>query len=229
MKVSPKSLFTAQAVLVVAGLLASLALGACSRAGMTDSLVGPSKTTMTPFAKGQGKGGAPPPPAPPPAADPCASLTGFGGAVAVAGASVPQNRIDRLRIEIVGDVAAGTMNTLGSCATGNAPAVSFISGTGSVSGSGGLGGSFTFGALAVPPAEGGVVLANDAAGNTLEIIWPALAGGIPGPPILRLQLVSSGQAGSTLSVSMSFTARAPNGTTATFTASAANLVIPALK
>src|SRR5262249_31346885 len=140
-----------------------------------------------------------------------------------------QNRIGRLRIEVVGDVAAGTLNTLGGCATGNAPAVSFISGTGSVSGSGGIGGNFTFGALAVPPAEGGGVLPNDAAGNTLEIIWPALAGCAPGPPILRLQLTRAGQAGSTVSVSMSFTARAPNGTTATFTASAANLLVPALK
>jgi len=228
MKVSSsKFLFTAQAALVVAGLLASLSLGACSRSGMTDSLVGPGKATTSPFAKGPGKGGAPPPPAP--GADPCASLTGLGGAVAVADASVPQNRIDRLRIEIVGDVAAGTMNTLGGCATGNAPAVSFISGTASLSAGGGVGGNFTFGALAVPPAEGGVVLANDAAGNTLEIIWPALAGGAPGPPIMRLQLVRSGQAGSTLSVNMSFTAHAPDGTTATFTASAANLLIPALR
>jgi hypothetical protein len=89
--------------------------------------------------------------------------------------------------------------------------------------------NLTFGPLLQVPGEAGVVLATDAAGNVLEIIWPALSGLGPGQPILRLQLASQGVAGSTISVSMTFVARAADGTTATFTASASNLVVPALK
>jgi len=234
MKVSSrKFLFTLQAVMAVGGLVAALGLGACSRsASVTDSLTGPAKSINSPFAKGPGQGGAPPPPpVPPPAANPCTSLTGFGGAVAVASASVPQFRVNRLRVELVGDVAAGTLDKLGACTASAAPAVSFISGTGTLSG--GANASLAFGPLLFPGAalEPGVVIATDAAGNVLEIIWPALSGGVPGPPILRFQITNTGgiKAGSSVSASLSFTARAANGSTATFTASAANLVVPPLK
>jgi len=48
--------------------------------------------------------------------------------------------------------------------------------------------------------------------NTLEIIWPALAGLPPGPPILRLQLASFSsavQTGVSLDAAMTYTAKAP--------------------
>jgi len=229
---APKYLFPLQAALAAAGLIAALGLGACSRStSVTDSLTGPAKAINSPFAKGPGQAGnppPPPPPAPPPAANPCASLTGLGGAVTVVDASIPQFRVNRLRIEAVGDVAAGTINTLGACSAADAPAVSFVSGTATLGG--GASGSFTFGPLLFPGAalEPGVVISNDAAGNVLEIIWPALSGGVPGPPILRFQLANPAGAvtGGTESIRMSFTARAPNGSTATFTARADNLVVP---
>jgi hypothetical protein len=171
--------------------------------------------------------------------DPCASLRGLGGNVTVTFASIPQFRVGRLRIELEGDVAAGTILAMGPCTTNNPPADQFISGTGTVtlSGSGASvvpgGGTLTFGPLLSPvPAEPGVVLVIDAAGNVLEIIWPALAGLPPGPPILRLQLASftsAVQAGVTLNATMTFTARAPDGTTATFTASGTGMVVPPLK
>jgi hypothetical protein len=207
-------------------LVSALALSSCSRSGVADSLTGPSHAGAVAFAKGKGNGGgAPPPPAPPPVADPCVSLAGFGGAIVPVAASVPQNRVDRLRIEVQGDVAAGTVNKISTCAT----PVSFVSGSATVSGSGGLGVSETFGTLAAVPGEAGVVLATAANGDVLEIIWPGLTGLPPAPPIFRCQLARSGQAGSTLSVSMSVTARTSNGATATFTAAASGLVIPALK
>ena len=227
---SRKFLFTLQAVMAVGGLVVALGLGACSRSeSVTDSLTGPAKAIHGTFEKGPGQGGAPPPPpAPPPAANPCTSLTGFGGAVTVASASIPQFRVDRLRIEVVGDVAAGTINTLGACSANAAPAVSFVSGTAQLGG--GASGSFVFGPLLFPGAalEPGVVIATDGGGNVLEIIWPALSGGVPGPPILRFQLANPAGAvtGGTESIRMSFTARAANGSTATFTARADNLVVP---
>jgi hypothetical protein len=76
------------------------------------------------------------------------------------------------------------------------------------------------------------VLATDAAGNVLEIIWPALAGLPAGPPILRLQLaVFSGAVhqGVSLDGDLTFVAHAPDGTTATFTAHGANMIVPALR
>ena len=177
---------------------------------------------------------------PPVSTDPCASLNGLGGPVAAVAASIPQFRVvPRLRIEVVGDVAAGTIEALGPCTASATPAVQFISGTGNVtlSGSGtsvtATGGPITFGALLVPvPAEPGVVLNIDASGNVLEIIWPTLAGLPPGPPILRLQLASFSsavQTGVSLDANMTFVARAPDGTIATFTVSGRNMVVPALR
>jgi hypothetical protein len=195
---------------------------------------GASSAFSAPFSFSTGAGAPPPPQV---STDPCASLNGLGGSVLAVAQDIPQFRVDRLRIELTGDVTAGTILTMGPCTEGNSPADQFISGTGSVtlSGSGAsvAGGALTFGALLAPvPAEAGVVLATDAAGNVLEIIWPALAGLPPGPPILRLQLATfSGQVqqGTQLDATMTFTARAPDGTTATFTATGTNMVVPALK
>jgi hypothetical protein len=162
---------------------------------------------------------------PPVSTNPCVSLAGFGGTIVPVAASVPQNRAARLRIEIQGDVAAGTLTKLGSCAT----PVSFISGRATASG-GGVSVSEVFGTLAAVPGEPGVVLATAANGDVLEIIWPALAvPPVAGAPIIRFQLARSGQAGATLSVTASITARTANGATATFNAAASGLVIPALR
>jgi hypothetical protein len=220
MQMSRKVLHTAH---VATSLALVLGLAACSRSN-TDSLVGPGRE----LASSHRHGVKPPPPGPPPAAvDPCVSATGFGGAAVVTG-SVPQFRTGRVRIELVGDVAAGTIDKLAKCALGNTPAVSFVSGTGSTSRTGAL----AFSALAVPvPAEAGTVLATDAAGNTLQIIWPAIANGVVGPPILRLQLVDNTRfaSGDAISANLSLTFRSPDGTTATITASAANMIVPAFR
>ncbi|HEY6193549.1 MAG TPA: hypothetical protein VI504_00765 [Candidatus Eisenbacteria bacterium] len=182
-------------------------------------------------------GGVAPPP-PPVAVNPCTSLTGLSATVVNATASVPQFRATRLRVEISGDTPTGTINTLGGCAPVAAPAVSFISGTGSLTRGGAsvtaTGAALTFGPLLFPglALEPGVVIATDGAGNVLEIVWPALSGLAPGPPILRLQLAqrnASVATGDVLATTMTFVARAPDGSTATFTASASGLVVPALK
>src|SRR5262249_34379954 len=115
---------------------------------------------------------------------------------------------------------------------------SFLSGIGDVrlSGSGqhvtATGGALSFGALLPVPGEDGIVLASDAAGNVLEVIWPALAGDPPGPPILRLERAAvspSVGAGARIDADVPLGARAPDGTTATFTAHGADMVVPPLK
>ena len=230
--------------MTVVALAAALAVSSCSHSGVADSLAGPAHDGAISFAKGPGKGGTPqppqppPPPPPPPAPDPggapapstgaCQTLTGLGGNVITLAADVPQNRPARLRIELTGDVATRALNELGTCSNAGTPSVAFISGHATVNGSG-LSVSEAFGAIAQVPGEPGVLLATNANGNVLEIIWPGLAGLPPGPPILRYQLARAGAAGTRLSVTMSFTARTLSGTTATFTASASNLLIPALK
>ena len=172
--------------------------------------------------------------------DPCASLTGLGGAAVISLASVPQFRTGRLRIDLVGDVPAGWINAIGACATGGAPTVSFESGSCDATLAGtntsvtGAGGPLTFGPLLVPVAvpEPGVVLATDAAGNVLQIIWPALAGLPAGPPVMRMNLVSwtaAVQAGVALDATMTFNARNVDGSTATFTAHGTNMVVPAFR
>ena len=212
-------------LLALAALTVALALGACSKSGV-DSVAGPSHGGASTFDKGPGNGGnvPPPPPPPPPAADPCVSLTGFGGTVVGAVGSVPQNRANRLRIEITGDLASNVITRVGGCSTSLAPTVTFTTARGTANGR-----TITVPALLAVPGEPGVLVGTDAAGNVLEIIWPALSGAAPGPPILRMQLTAGTQGGRTISASMSFTARTANGATATFTASAANLLIPALR
>ncbi|HMF44831.1 MAG TPA: hypothetical protein VKQ32_29365, partial [Polyangia bacterium] len=210
------------ALLAAASLVVALGLGACSRSA-TDSLTGPAKSGGA-VAFDHGGLGNPPPPAPPPAANPCTAIGGLGGAVVGTGA-VAQNRLTRLRVEVTGDVAAGTLNKIATCSTSAAPTVSFISGTASLNGT-----SFAVGALTVPPGEAGALLATDAAGNTLEIIFPGLAvPAVPGPPIIRVQTTRGVATGSSVSVRASLVARTANGQTATFTVSASNLVAPALR
>jgi hypothetical protein len=170
--------------------------------------------------------------------DPCANIAGLGGALTLTSATVPQFRTGRLRIDLVGDVPAGWVNAIGGCSTSAAPAVTYPSGTVSVTFAGTNtsaipGGPLTIVALAPPvPAEPGTVLATDAAGNTLQIIWPALAGLPPGPPTVRTNLVAWNagvQAGTLLDATLTFVARTPNGATATFTARGTNMSVPTFR
>lgn len=169
------------------------------------------------------------------ASDPCKSLNSLGGAAVLTSMIVPQFRTGRLRVNLVGDVPLGWINAMGPCTATAAPAVTIISGSGDVTLAGtttsvtSAGGPLTFGPLAVPPVEVGTVLATDAAGNVLQIIWPALAGLPPGPPVLRMNLASwsaAVQTGVALDANFTYVARAADGSTATFTAHGTNMIVP---
>jgi len=179
---------------------------------------------------------AAPPPPPPPPGDPCGSLAGLGGVVINQFADIVQFRSNRLRVEVQGDVAAGTIDAIGGCSTNDAATVIWPSGTANMFLAGTNTsvtnhGQLVFGQLLFPGAllEPGVVVASDAFGNVLEIIWPEISGLPPGPPILRLQLAdwSSGVVtGAHVDVVMTFVATAADGTSATFTVNAKNLLVP---
>ncbi|MEQ1833655.1 MAG: hypothetical protein ABL977_11420 [Candidatus Eisenbacteria bacterium] len=168
---------------------------------------------------------------------PCPATLGAGGAVVNQAAGVVQWTRRALRSEIIGDDALGTINAVGACAASAAPSIVFTGGTGSVRLAGtttavSQPANMTFGPLLFPGllAEPGVVVAQDANRNVLEIIWPALAGGAPGAPILRLQLgrwTNAAVAGRRVDVAMRFNALGPDGRAASFTANAAGLVLPA--
>jgi hypothetical protein len=166
------------------------------------------------------------------------NIGGLGGALVLTSATVPQFRTGRLRVDLVGDMPLGWVNAIGGCTTSATPSVSFISGTCNVTLTGSTnsvipGGALTFAPLTSPvPAEPGVVLATDAAGNVLQIIWPALAGLPPGPPTFRTNLVAwttAVRAGVKLDATLTFTARTPNGATATFTARGTNMSVPTFR
>jgi len=170
------------------------------------------------------------------ASDPCASVTGLGGDALISSATVPQFRTGRLRIDLVGDVSGRWINAMGGCTASAAPAVSIVSGTGDVILGGAsvtsASGPLTFGPLAVPPAEAGTVLATDAAGNVLQIIWPALAGLPAGPPVMRMNLASwsaAVQTGVSLDATMTFNVRSADGSTATFTAHGTGMIVPTFR
>ena len=204
---------------------------ATATATITATLGGVNATATLTVTAG---GVAPPPPV---NVSPCVSLAGKSATVVNATASIPQFRVARLRADITGDTPAGTINTLGGCAPVAAPAVSFISGTGNLTRGGGsvtaTGAALTFGPLLFPglALEPGVVIATDGGGNVLEIVWPALTGLPAGPPILRLQLAQfrNVATGDVLNATMTFVGRAPDGSTATFSASATGLVVPFLQ
>ena len=167
---------------------------------------------------------------------PCPATLGAGGAVVNQAAGVVQWSRRALRAEIIGDNALGTINAVGPCAASALPSISFTGGTGSIRLAGtttavSQPATMTFGALLFPGllVEPGVVVAQDANRNVLEIIWPALAGGAPGAPILRLQLgrwTNAAVAGRRVDVAMRFNAVGADGLPASFTASAAGLVLP---
>jgi hypothetical protein len=174
----------------------------------------------------------------PAAPNPCASLTGFGGEMTPGLAEVRQFRPGRMRIEVTADVAPGTLDQLGTCAAKTKPAVTFTSGTGDVLLAGSSrsvtlpGGVLHFGALAPIPGETGALAATDALENTLEVIWPRLAGEPGVPPVVRLQLASwdgAARPGVSLDVVISLEATAPDGTKAAFTVTARRVLLPPLK
>ena len=94
--------------------------------------------------------------------------------------------------------------------------------------------AISFGPLLFPGValEPGVVIASDASGNKLEIIWPGLAGLPAGAPVMRFQLTrwnSWIQTGRQVDVAMTFDARAADGSTATFSARANGVSVPVAK
>lgn len=168
---------------------------------------------------------------------PCPLTLGAGGAVINQLAGIPRFTAKSMRFEIVGDVAAGTIGLSGLCAASATPAVLYTGGTGNVTLAGtstsvtNTGRVLTFGTLLFPgiALEPGVVVANDASKNVLEIIWPSIAGTGLGAPVLRLQLAAwNGRAvtGAKVDVAMQFNAIGPDGLPAVFTAKAAGLTIP---
>ena len=151
-------------------------------------------------------------------------------------ADIKQFRSTRLRFDLVGDVPLNWINAMGNCAVAGVPTVSFVSGTANVTFTGtGLpvsvtGAPLSFGPLAVPvPVEAGTVLATDAAGNVLQVVWPLLAGLPAGPPVLRLNMVQWSPAvatGGLLNATLTFVARGADGSTATFTATGTGMPVP---
>ena len=169
------------------------------------------------------------------ASDPCVSVNQLGGTVAVVSGTLPQFRSTRLRTDLVGDVTNNWINAMGNCATAAVPTVGFISGTATATLAGTTtsvmpAGSLTFGPLTSPiPAEPGTVLATDAVGNVLQVIWPALAGLPAGPPVLRLNMVqwtAAVQTNVRLDVTLTFVARGADGSLTTFTASGLGMFVP---
>jgi len=74
-----------------------------------------------------------------------------------------------------------------------------------------------------------VVLSTDQFGDVLEVVWPALAGLPPGPPIMRLQLQSWSswiQTGRQVDVTMEFDLQAGDGSTTTISTRANHITVP---
>jgi hypothetical protein len=172
---------------------------------------------------------------------PCPLSLGAGGAVVNRLASLPAyTALNGLRADITGDVAGGLIGLSGPCAASATPTIQFTGGTGNMTLAGkatslSSAGTITFGALLFPglALEPGVVVATDAAGNMLEIIWPQLAGLGTGAPIFRLQLkrvaTTVARPGAKADVSMTYNAIGANGAPATFTVAARGLTIPPIK
>ena len=171
---------------------------------------------------------------------PCPATLGAGGAVVALSSGIKQFRSNRLRFEIIGDVANGAMGAAGACAAADAPTIHFTGGSANMTRAGtntsvtSTGSALTFGSLLFPGAllEPGVVIAAGANGSVLQIIWPALAGLPPGPPVLRFQQAKWNAwilAGRSVDVSLRFDGTGPDGKPAVFTATANNIVIPQMR
>lgn len=178
------------------------------------------------------EGAAPPLVCPP-------SVAGTDAAVTPVFAGIVQFRANRIRLDVDGDTPDGTLNAMAACATANPAPIAFVGGAANLVRAGtqisvtGTGQPLTFGPLLAPlTLEAGALLATDAGGNVLEIIWPALAGLPAGPPILRLQLAgwnSWVRTGQYVDVSMRFDAVGPDGAPASYTADAKNVLVPGVK
>lgn len=195
--------FFMRAALVAA---AALGLGACSRSQhVTDDLAGPGRHhSGTEIVAG------------------CPTLTGntlnTANNLNVESGAVTKNAPGRFRVDVVGDIAAPSLSSMGACVAADIPTISFVGGHANVFVSGTTNsitttgnrltfGPLTFGGLNLEP---GTVLTQDAQGNVLQIIWPALAGLGSGSPIVRVQLAQWNTAltapGATVDVSFDLTA-----------------------
>lgn len=102
----------------------------------------------------------------------------------------------RVRFEITGDLPSPSLENMGPCVATATPSIRFMSGHANVFLHGTstsiteTGQPLSFGELLFPGAlvEPGVVVAADAGGNVLEVIWPSVAGTGVGQPIIRVQL-----------------------------------------
>jgi len=171
---------------------------------------------------------------------PCPASFGPGGNVTVQSGNIVQFRARRLRVEAIGDVTGGILGGVGACAASDAPRFRFTGGVANLFRAGtttsvtSSGNACTFGPLVFTGAavEPGVVVAQDAAGNVLEVIWPALAGLPPGPPVFRFQQVAWNswvQTGRQVDVTMRFDGVGPDGSAVSFNVSAKNLTVPVMK
>lgn len=185
-----KSFLTKSALPLVV-LVAAFGLGACGRAQQ-----------VTQPATSVGRGGAGEQ-----VVAGCPTVTGNTFATAFDfntefGAVVQYRPGNRIRIESAGDLAEWSIDAAGPCAASDIASINFIGGHANVFLSGTTtsitqtGGRLTFGQLLFPGAgiEDGIVIASDAAGNVLEIVWPALAGVGVGAPIIRVQLAAWNEA-----------------------------------
>ena len=171
---------------------------------------------------------------------PCPASLGAGGTIINATASIVQYKSKRLRFEASGDVAGGVVDAAGRCAAADVPTIQFVGGTANMLQAGTnisvtpQGAECSFGALLFPGVllEPGVVVANDANKNVLEIIWPGLAGLGAGQPIFRTQFNGNNAwiaTGKKVDFRMRFDAIGPDGQPASFNVVANNVTIPVRK
>jgi hypothetical protein len=171
---------------------------------------------------------------------PCPTSLGSGGTVINATASIVQYKNRRLRFEASGDVEGGIVDAAGRCAAAEVPTVLFTGGESNMLQAGTnisvtpQGTAATFGALLFPGVllEPGIVVANDANKNVLEIIWPGLAGLGAGQPIFRTQFNGNHPwiaTGKKVDIRMRFDAIGPDGQPASFNVVANNVTIPVRK
>jgi hypothetical protein len=173
---------------------------------------------------------------------PCpTALAPATGAMAIQSGDIVQMRANRMRIEAVGDVTSGTtLDAIGPCTAAIPANIVLINAKATVTKAGSstqvttTHQPLTWAAAAAVADEPSIVLADDAAGNVFEIIWPSLDG-FPLAPIVRVQLAAWDRArvvtGKKLDLKFEFTARMTdvNGivTNKKFTGLAKKIVIPA--
>ena len=170
-------------LLLLASLTLALGLGACSRSQhLSDSLAGPGRDHQAPLAAV---------PCPTIVAAPLDSAVQFVATSGLTASYTPR----RIRMETMG-FSNPSLTDMGPCATGNNPTIKFLGGHANVFIHGTTrsitttGQPLTFGPLLVPAPvlEKGVLLAQDAQTNVLEVIWPTLANLGFGDAVVRVQL-----------------------------------------